>query len=225
MTRNINSLFDNGGRAMVCILVGKSFRGKSHLLRYLITDRMLSGKLKFGLVFTGTRYNSDYDFLPSDKIFEGYNEDVLKKYVDNLKAIKKQKGEVPPNFIIFDDLVGMLNNQTDFFMNFITTARHLNTNIFICVQYLTGKKAISTTMRAQTTHAIMFKPRMKNTIENLYNSFGGMFESVQDFKKHFLETTKEQYCAMLYRESEDDMNKNYICIKAPADYPKINFKF
>jgi hypothetical protein len=225
MARNIDKLFDNDGRALMCIFCGKSFRGKSHFLRYLITDRMLSKKLEFGLVFTGTKYNTDYDFFPDDKVFEGYNEEVLKKYVDNLKAIKKKEGEVPPSFIIFDDLVGVLNNQTDFFMNFITTARHLNINIFVCVQYLTGKKAISTTMRAQTTHAVLFKPRMKNTIENLYRSFGGLFENEKEFKDHFMKITKEPYCGMLYLEHEDNMDKNYICVKAPAEYPKIDFDF
>jgi hypothetical protein len=66
---------------------------------------------------------------------------------------------------------------------------------------------------------------MRNTIENLYNSYGAMFDMYDEFKQHFMKTTKEKYVAMLYMEKEDERDKNYIAIQAPAAYPKYKFKY
>lgn len=231
--RKLDELFDNDGKALLVVFVGKSYRGKSYFLKYLLSDRLQSGKLKFGLVFTSTRFNDDFtSFLPSNRVIEGYDEETLKKYFDNLKKIKKnlKNGkEMQPNFIVFDDLSGILENDTPFFQNFITTCRHLGTSVFIAVQYLSGKRAISTTMRQQTTHAIMFHSKMKNTTENLYNSYGQMFDTYKEFKNHYDEVTTGDYKAMLYIENEDDKDKNYIAIRAPSpdklNNSHVKFKF
>jgi hypothetical protein len=214
MTRILDKLFDNDGKAITFIMVGKSFRGKSHFLRYLLIDRLSSKKLKFGLVFTSTKWNNDYTgFLPDNRIYEGYNEDVLKRYYENLKKIKREKGDVEPNFIVFDDLVGILNG-TDFFNNFITTCRHLNMSVFIAVQYV-AKKGISTVVRQQTTHCLMFKSSNKNNTMHLYDAYGQLFDSFKEFKNHFDCITRDKYVGMLYLENEDDIDKNYVPIRAP----------
>lgn len=189
-------------------------------------NKLLSKEWTFGLVFVKTKFNNDYtSFLPDKRIFEGYKEEVLQKYVANIKTIVEQKGKAPPSFIIFDDLIGVLNNASDWFNNFIATFRHYNINIFICVQYLTGKKAISPIMREQTNFAILFQSRTRRTLENLYENYGGLFDSLEDFKQHFFNATKEKYSATLYSEAIDDREENYITIKAPENVPKMKFDF
>lgn len=218
---NVNDLFDNDDEPIFVVAVGKSMKGKSYFLRYLIQDRFNKGKFNFGLVFTKTNFNGDWSFIPKKAIKEGYDEGVLRRYVDNLKAIKEKDGHIEPNFIIFDDLVGILNNQSGWFINFISTHRHFNTSLFIAVQYLTGRRAISPIMREQTTHALLFNSRTKNTLVNLYESYGGLFEKFNDFKNYYLKATEEKYVAMLYREDIDELNDNYISIQAP---PNVNFE-
>ena len=225
MSRLTDQLFDNEGKPIFVVMVGKSMKGKSYLTRYLITDRFQSKKFEFGLVFTKTKFNDDYAFLPEKSVKQGYNEDVLKKYIANLTKIKEKQKKVPPNFLIFDDLVGVLSNQTDFFVNFVSTVRHFNTSVFICVQYLTGKKAITPIMREQTTHAIMFNSRTRRTLENLYESYGGLFDTLDDFKAYFMNATKEKYSAMLYLEANDERDENYITISAPENYPEAKIEF
>jgi hypothetical protein len=228
IARNIEKLFDDGTKSSkLFVLVGKSFKGKSYMMRYILSDWLRTGKVKFGLVFCKTTFNNDFtSFLPKDKVIEGYDEEILKKYVDNLKNIIKEKGSVPPSFLVFDDLVGVLNNQSDWFNNFMSTFRHYNINIFIAAQYLTGKKAISTLTREQTNFAIMFNSRTRRTLENLYESYGGLFPSLEEFKTYFIDGTKQQpYVAMLYSEHIDELEDNYNFIKAPAEYQKIKFEF
>ena len=116
--RLLDELFDaEEQKGQLMIMVGKSKKGKSYFLRYLLTDRLSSGKLKWGLVFTKTKFNGDYKFLPDKRVTQGYNENTLLKYVDNLKNIKEDNGTIEPNFIVFDDLVGVLANSTNDFIN------------------------------------------------------------------------------------------------------------
>jgi hypothetical protein len=156
---------------------------------------------------------------------EGYNEDILRKYIDNLRQICEKKGSIEPNFLVFDDLSGVLNNSTDWMTNFFSTFRHTNTNVMICNQYLTGRNAISPLMREQTNYCIMFQSRTRRTLENLYESYGGLFDTLKEFKEFFLNATIEKYSAMLYSERIDFLEDNYQTIMAPADYPKMQFKF
>ena len=225
--RNMDKLFDDGTSASkLFVLVGKSFRGKSYLMRYILTDWLNREKVAFGLVFCKTTFNNDFtSFLPKDKVIEGYDEKILQRYVENIKNIIKENGSIPHSFLIFDDLTGVLNNGTDWFNNFIATFRHYNISIFISAQYLTGKKAISTIMREQTNYCIMFQSRTRRTLENLYESYGGLFSTFDQFKDHFLRATHEQYTALLYSEHIDELEDNYISIRAPKDFPKIKFDF
>lgn len=225
MTSNIDKLFDNEGKPIFVVVIGRSMLGKSHLVRYLLTDRFTKGKLKFGLVFSKTKFNNDYDIFPDKSRKEGYNEDILIKYMNNLKKIREKNGVVPPNVIIFDDLAGILANSTDYFTNFIATCRHFNTSIFICVQYLTGRNAITPLMREQASHCIMFKSRTRRTLENLYDSFCGLFQNYDDFKDYFMNATTEKYTAMLYLQAIDELDDNYITIQAPKDYKQIKIDY
>lgn len=225
MSRNIDDLFDNDKRPFFMVACGKSMKGKSHFIKFLITDRFKQGKLKFALVFTTTKFNKDYDFLPEKSIMEGYDEEILEQYVNNLKQVREKEGKVEPNVIIFEDCVGILNNQTNFFTNWVSMCRHLNTSVILSGQYLLGRNAISPICREQITHCLMFQSRTKRTIEALYNSFGGLFDSEKLFKEYFFQATKQPYTAMLYIEQEDDIDKNYITVIAPEKYQQYKITY
>ena len=86
--------------------------------------------------------------------------------------------KLPPSFV-FDDLVGVLTSNSKFFKNFITTFRHLNINVIICVQDLVA--GISTTVRAQINYCLMYNEKNNRTLDILYKNFGGLFPSREDF--------------------------------------------
>ena len=206
------------------VFIGKSERGKTHFLKWLVKDQMKRklNPFMFGIAMVRTKFKKSYDFLPEGQVFQGYDEEILQKYVSNLERIYEELGSVPPNFIIMDDLVGILANHTPWFVNFIGTFRHLNISIFIAVQYLTGRRAISPIMREQTNFAIMFNSKTTNTIQNLYENFGQLFESRKAFKEYFFSNTEPRtvgpYVGIVYIEKEDDIDKNYIPMRAPAVY-------
>lgn len=213
------------------VLVGKSEKGKTHFLKWIILNQIATSDkpFQFGLVFVKTKYKHSYDFVPDKKIIQGYNEKILRKYALNLERIFEQTGSVPPNFVIFDDLVGILGNNTQWFVNWISTYRHLNTTIYIAVQYLTGKNAISPIMREQTTIAVMFNSKTRRTVENLYESYGQLFATIKEFQQYYFNATEIQkvgpYVAMVYIEKNEDLSNNYLSIRAPAKLPEIKMEF
>ena len=204
------------------VFVGKSERGKTHFIRFLLQDQMTRRylPLQWGLVFVRTKFKHSYDFVPNERVFQGYNEDVLKKYVANLEGMYRERGHLPPSFLVFDDLVGILTNQTNWFTNFISTYRHYNITIIVAVQYLTGRNAISPIMREQTTYALMFRSGTAKTIQNLYESYGQMFPTKNDFQDYLMRNTEPTvvgpYVCIVYIDNEDDITKNYIPVRAPA---------
>lgn len=236
------SMFESKtGDGQLLISVGKSERGKTHftkwLLDWMLDERRAKFPLKFGIAFVKTKYKHAYGkLIPDDRIFQGYNEEVLKQYVANLEAIMEEEGDVEPNFVIFEDLVGMLANSSSWFINWISTFRHLKTQIFINVQYLTGRNAISPIMREQTNVCMMFNSRTAQTIQHLYDNFGQLFEDSesgegsrsrkisgkQNFKNYFFANTARKhvgpYVCITYFEPEDDVEKNYIPMRAPANF-------
>jgi hypothetical protein len=208
------------------VFVGKSERGKTHFIRWLLMDQIQRevNPLKFGIVFVRTKFKHSYKFVPDEKIIQGYEEEILQQYVHNLEAMYEEQGFLEPSFLIFDDLVGILANSSPWFNNFIATYRHLNIHIFIAVQYLTGRHAVSPIMREQTTYAIMFNSKTHKTIENLYEAYGQLFEKKREFKDYLFANTEPSkvgpYVCLVYIEKEDRLEHNYIPMRAPKKVPK-----
>lgn len=212
------------------VLVGKSEKGKTHFLKWLLYKGLTRARAPFlfGLIFVRTKFKLSYRFHPESegnvKVMEGFNLDVLKQYVCNLEKRYKAQGYVEPSFIVFDDLVGVLNNEDSWFQNFIGTYRHFNITLFIAVQYLTGRKSISPIMREQTTAAIMFNSKVKRTMVNLYENYGQLFDTQREFDEHMAEMTEEgqrgtRHACCIYFEAIDDIRNNYMSWLAPKDLP------
>ena len=202
----------------VLLFCGKPNKGKSVAIKFTILKHTLDkfqgcAKFQFGIVFTRTSYNSDYDFIPSDYVYDGYDEDILRQYLDGLKSEIENGKSVPPNFVVFDDLIGLLSKNDPFLTNFLGTHRHTNTYIFLATQHL--KTGASTTLREVCSHAIIFNSKQTNTIQSLYENFGQMFDNIGDFKDNFWDITKTPYTAMLYLQDTDNIEENYLAYKAP----------
>ena len=223
---NFDELFriDDKQKAHCIINIGKSNRGKSYFVRYYLQNRFLKGNLRFGLVFTTTSYNKEFSWLPDKAVIPEYDEEILEAYVENLKDIYEQNGEIENNFILFEDCIGVLNNASKFYTNFLTLARHLNCTLIFNAQYIAHRNGISSVLREQTTHALFFQPKTVLTIENLFKAYGQLFPSQKEFQ-NYLEKHGQQYTPILYIEAEDDIEKNYIPIQAPADYKKIKVNY
>lgn len=197
----------------ICVFLGKPKSGKSFALRHQILKQTVDNKVfKYGIVFTRTKFNGDYEYLPDDYVYEDYDADILQRYLDGLKQLDEK--ELQPSFIIFDDIQGVLSGQDKVLTSLNACHRHFKISIFYCFQYIYGHGS-TPVLRECTTLAFLFNSKGKRTLEALFENFGQLFDNFKQFKEYFLACTKEKYTAMLYIQDVDNIDENYLQYKAP----------
>ncbi len=230
---NINKL----QRPSCMIFAGSSKSGKSYLVRSILNNIFLRKKdgFKFGLVFTGTRFNSDYTaFLPEKFVIEQYSQEPLENFLNLLKQEyspileqneekgKKKNTGIPHSFIVFDDIVSQINQRAPFFQNFISTYRHFNITLFFTTQYI---YQVLPLIRQQADYAFIFGHDAKRSLDALYESFGGSFETSKDFKLFLQQHTSQRYHCLVYSKDEHERTKKYQEYVAPATMQKVKFNY
>lgn len=200
--------------AQIMLFLGRPNSGKSYCIKSIIYN--FRDHFKFGMCITGTKFNNDYDYIPDKYIIDNYNEEYLKSYVDNLKKIREGKKELQPNFLIIDDMLGKIDLYSNFWINLISIHRHLNMYIFFACQYLKAKGS-ATILRETCNYAFMYRSVYQNTVKSLYEAFGGLFDTYEEFKKVLNETTKEKYNCLLFINGKDDIENSYFKFKAKLE--------
>ena len=206
----------------IVLSVGKQKSGKTNMTKHLIIKNSIKKKIfNFRIVFTGSSYSDEYNYLPKKFIIDGWNDDIFNNYIKKLKKRVDKVGEkqFPANFMIIDDCLGLIQRK-GFIRNLYSCHRHLNMTIFLNSQYYYD---VDTVMRELIHYAILFNTKSFRSLKAYFEQFGMLFEKFEQFKEYFFNCTKEKYSAMLYVADEDDINKNYLSIKSP-DVSKLDIK-
>lgn len=208
------------------LLLGSIGKGKTNCCRYLLLKNALdnfrgSAKYEFGIVFSGTAFDGDYDFIPDEYVFQQYSQETLENYTAGLEAMVEKGEKIPRNFVVLDDLIGLLNKHDPFLINWLAKIRHYKTHVYLMAQHL--KTGANTLLREITTHAFCFSSKSFNTLQSLYENFGQLCESFDEFKSIFMSTTKEPFTAMLYIQANDNIAQNYLTFRCP-DTTNWDFK-
>lgn len=230
-------------RPKVFLVAGAPARGKTYLTRYFLQQFIFNKtvpraeRLQFGAVYGHPSSIEEYDWLPpqcTHEVMESKEIDskmggYLKYLVAENKRLNEKKGRVgrrhevllPPNFLVLDDIVGVLNSQSKTFNRFITTFRKTNTTVFICVQYINSN--ISTTVRQCIEYAIWFDFDNKKTIGALCDAFGTTFGSLKLFHEYIKPLLRKEYKGVkmtnpcvVWRRSEEDLCTRYCRYQAPS---------
>ena len=197
----------------ICVFLGKPKQGKSYACSWLIKRECLDKKtFKYGLVFTKTKFNGEFDYLPDEYVYEDYRPEILQQYLDGLKQMDPK--DIQPSFIIFNDIQGVLSNSDASLTQLVSNHRHFKISCFFLFQYLYGR-ASTPVLRECTTLAFLFNSKGKRTLEGLYENFGQLFDDFKSFKDYYLECTKPKHTAMLYIQDVDNIEENYLQFKAP----------
>lgn len=220
--------------ARIWTLTGLPASGKSYMMRYLMYLYAQLGFFRTGLVIAPTAaFSGDYDWVRNPAaLWDKYDENRLMAYMESLKAKRKAlqektgdpKAMLPPNFIIIDDCIGMINSGS-WFTNFVSTARHTSTHLFFLNQYIAAARNVSTTLRNNTNFALMWRQPMEQSVDALYKAYGGFFESKKEFKEALLNNNGRKYSCLVYRSGYDDKESSYLRLCAgeiPKDF-KIMF--
>lgn len=212
----------------IYLLVGKPASGKSHCLKGIVQSFQQRKHFKFILAFVRTKFNHDYDYLPSEYVIDEYSDDKVLKHVEKMRTwIKNNPNkQMPPNAVIFDDLMGTIDWTRPEMISWTSTYRHTNTSIFYTSQYLLGSRSTSTALREMVNYAFLYNSKQKNSLKGYYEAFGQLFPNYDSFCEHFQKITKVKYQCMFYDANCEELKENYKGYMAPADIPdfKLTYK-
>lgn len=212
--------------ASIITIIGKCGSGKSHLTKSLIKQLCEQGFFKFGKVFSGTgKINADYNFMPEGSVDGDYTEAKLQAYIGKLeKWCEDHPGQkLPANFLILDDLIGIMKPNTSGFSHLITIYRHLSCTVLILSQYMV--KNVSTLLRELCDHAFLFKSNFKNTRTALYEAFGQICEDEHEFLELYDQAVSVKHSCLHYDANGDTKEEAYTGYKAPAKIKDFELKF
>ena len=205
------------------MFIGTSLSGKSYTLRYLLSEMLLKRKLKFGIVFTTTKHNDGYNWLPDDYVYGSFTKARLESYINWLKKIKKEKGSIPENFIVLDDCINSLPQGEKWWNEFLSTYRHFNITLFVTTQHINRCQPL---FREQASFAYIFQLHTLGSIKACYESYGQLFRTIKAFQA-FIEkhTEKEYQCVVWAKEAKPIVAQKYKTLKAPVRKKEITFEF
>ena len=203
--------------SMIAIF-GRCKQGKSHLIHYILQNA--TKVYKFGVVFCTTKFDGAFNYIPERYIFDGDINATLDKYTKYLKKLYEKKKSLPPNFIIFDDVLGSLKDDASF-KNFISTYRHFNCTVILASQYV---NLISPMLRELIVYGFCFA---MNTSLSRKNAWLNMGQSLDE--KEFLgvldDYTREKYHCLFYNAEAENEGERFAEFVAPANLPNKKFKF
>ena len=203
------------GLIMICGLQGG---GKSHLIKYIMYQN--SDDFDCGIVFTNTGFiDGNFDYVDKRFVHLKYNEGALK----NLKDIfQKQieKGKPLRGFVIFDDCLTGSQWKSEELVSLVTQVRHYNITVILSCQY---PNHIPPIFRTNAFQVCMFFMGSKAAMMALYESYGQMIGTFDEFKHYFTEATAVKHQFLLYdaRNGGTTIQSRYKILKCPAKIPKF----
>ena len=193
--------------------------GKSVLIKHIIHSLHKKNKLSYGICFSGSLFNGDYDFLPQKYLFSNYNESVVKSLLKLQIEQIREKGTASPAFIIFDDMIGSMNLSSKIMQMLITRYRHFNILLIFAIQYIYKAPP---TLRECATFFITFNQSTKISIKAIHETFMQDFETYKKCKDYITSNCKN-FHFILVEKDESEKNK-YKVLKAPI-HNKIEINY
>jgi len=139
-----------------------------------------------------------------------------------LVRIKKSGKEIPPSFLVFDDIISDIPQRTKTWERFIGTFRHYNLTLFFTSQY---PNMIECKLRSQTEFAYLFQMHNKAQFESSYDAFGQLLESVHAWRAYLNKYTGKYRCVIWDREALPELALKYKQFKAPSQGKPVRFEF
>lgn len=207
--------------ACFMIFCGRPRSGKSYAIRSIIQQIQQSDNpFHFGVVFTTTKFNTDYDFLDQKYVRDKFELSHLQDYIKGMEDWReKNNGKLNSlNFVILDDLQGARDPNHPDMKAIVATYRHTNTTFIITAQYL--NTGTSTGEREASVHTFLFNTGSKRSMTNWYSYFGQLCDNEEEFIKKLKEVTgrASDHRALLCISGRPTKHESYLAWKAdPVD--------
>jgi len=188
----------------VVVFIGKRNTGKSYCMKDILSYHR---DLPVGIVISPTETANNYfeKFIPNMLIYDEYEPDIIKKFLERQININKQKNDQLKKygsseidsraFMILDDCLYDKKWPTDknirsIFMN----GRHYKIFFLITMQYCLGLPPI---LRANIDYVFIFKNNLIKEREKIYQHYAGIFNNFETFCNVMDKCTDNYECLVI----------------------------
>ena len=117
------------------IVAGIPNMGKSNFIKYIMLqnhEKYSANPFRYGVVFTKTKFEGAYKFVPNKFVHSSYDPEVLQNFL----KIQEDSEAKHRAFIIFDDCLDVKCFASQLFVDLVTQYRHWNISVLIATQYI-----------------------------------------------------------------------------------------
>jgi len=210
----------------VITCIGKRNSGKSYLIRDILSYHTT---LPAGVVISPTEQANEFfqKMIPNFLIYDEFQPDIVKKFLERQISINKQKNEQirkygtsdidPRAFLILDDCLydkSWPNDKTirSIFMN----GRHYKIFFLLTMQYCLGLPPI---LRANVDYVFIFKNNMIKEREKIYNHYAGIFNDFGTFCKVMDHCTTDYSCLVIDNKVQSNKLEDQVRWYKAKDVP------
>jgi len=187
----IHSHMPNLSKSFVLGMVAPRGSGKGVLITNLLLNPNFLNRENYdnAFIISPTIYNDRTaahlreNFKGS--LFDKYDDTIIRDIIQYQQSFNDE--DKPKTILVCDDLVGFKTPQLDFLS---TRSRHNNISMITSVQQC---KAIKKVMRNNLTDVILFRTKNKKEFQDIYDEWGALYGSFDEFKKMYDFATKEKY--------------------------------
>ena len=177
-----------------------------------------------GVVFSATNFNTkQLDIVDKKYQFDSVKDSVLEQIIKIQEVNKSKSKNKIGCFIIFDDVLGSVNFNSDVLTRLFSTCRHNNISIFLATQYL---KSVPPLIRQNSDYVFLFQIKNLNTLRDFYDEWGSNFETFDEFKIYFKKSVNGYSCLLVDQKDNNKKDMDiYSTFTAPSSFPdfKLNW--
>eukprot|EP01080_Neovahlkampfia_damariscottae_P004128 gene4128-gene7033 len=201
----------------ICYICAPPASGKTYFLKYLLSELFRQKKLKYGIIFSPSKFTGSYDFLPKEYVHSKYDENILIKLFNmQVKTKSNTDKNPPPAFVVFDDCIGSVQFKSSKFEKIISLYRHPNITMIFITQHI---YAVPPLLRKCTRFFITFNVTDENTIDAIRKNFM-LDKKKNEIEKFIDDNTKEDFSFILVDTAAKKKEKYYFG-KAPEKYKQF----
>ncbi len=118
-------------------------------------------------------------------LFDKYDDTIIRDIIQYQQSFNDE--DKPKTILVCDDMIGI---KCEAFNNLTTKSRHNNISIITSTQQA---KSIKKVVRNNLTDVILFKTKNKKEFQDIYDEWGALYGSFDEFNKMYKHATKEKY--------------------------------
>lgn len=182
----------------VVLIIGRRGSGKSTVAEDILSFHRDCSR---GVCVSATERSNGFwnKHIPQCFIHYTYSDSLPRQLFRQQQKIKKETGEMPPVFAIFDDLLFDRSfARSKQIRKILMNGRHSNIFTIITAQYLMD---IGPDLRANVDFVFVLRENIKSNREKIYQYFAGVFPDYQSFEDVMMACTKDNEALVLDQNS------------------------